>query len=289
MEYNTDEQIQFDIVSESQLAFNYLQGGRTEKRLKILSLFSGCGGMDLGFEGGFVAPYKSVSPRPEWIERRINEDWVSVKPTDFSLVFANDILKEASLTWTRFMRRYGYDPSIFRTESVVDLVKQHKAGAQIFPEEVDVVVGGFPCQDFSVAGKRKGFDSMRSHDGTKRTDDLPTEETRGKLYCWMKEVIEITKPKVFVAENVKGLVNMGDIKDIIQADFSNADGNAYIVLPPQVLHAGNYGVPESRERVIFIGVRKNALKEETAQALEGENIPADLYPYPRPTDRKSVV
>lgn len=76
---------------------------------------------------------------------------------------------------------------------------------------------------------------------------------------------------------------MGDIKDIIQADFSNADGNAYIVLPPQVLHAGNYGVPESRERVIFIGVRKNALKEETAQALEGENIPADLYPYPRPT------
>ncbi|MCS3157097.1 DNA cytosine methyltransferase [Phocaeicola dorei] len=283
MEYNTDEQIQFDIVSESQLAFNYLQGGRTEKRLKILSLFSGCGGMDLGFEGGFVAPYKSVSPRPEWIERRINEDWVSVKPTDFSLVFANDILKEASLTWTRFMRRYGYDPSIFRTESVVDLVKQHKAGAQIFPEEVDVVVGGFPCQDFSVAGKRKGFDSMRSHDGTKRTDDLPTEETRGKLYCWMKEVIEITKPKVFVAENVKGLVNMGDIKDIIQADFSNADGNAYIVLPPQVLHAGNYGVPESRERVIFIGVRKNALKEETAQALEGENIPADLYPYPRPT------
>ena len=62
MEYNTDEQIQFDIVSESQLAFNYLQGGRTEKRLKILSLFSGCGGMDLGFEGGFVAPYKSASP-----------------------------------------------------------------------------------------------------------------------------------------------------------------------------------------------------------------------------------
>ena len=53
MEYNTDEQIQFDIVSESQLAFNYLQGGRTEKRLKILSLFSGCGGMDLGVRGRF--------------------------------------------------------------------------------------------------------------------------------------------------------------------------------------------------------------------------------------------
>lgn len=88
----------------------------------------------MGFEGGFVAPYKSVSPRPEWIERRINEDWVSVKPTDFSLVFANDILKEASLTWTRFMRRYGYDPSIFRTESVVELGKAHKAERRYSPK-----------------------------------------------------------------------------------------------------------------------------------------------------------
>lgn len=113
-----------------------------------------------------------------------------------------------------------------------------------------MVVGGFPCQDFSVAGKRKGFDSMRSHDGTKRTDDLPTEETRGKLYCWMKEVIEITKPKVFVAENVKGLVNMGDIKDIIQADFSNADGNAYIVLPHKCSTLGTTACP-NRERGSF--------------------------------------
>lgn len=285
MEYNIEQQIKFDIVSESQLTISYPQDERKEnkKKLKILSLFSGCGGMDLGFEGGFIAPYKSIAPRSEWIERQMNEDWVCVKPTDFSLVFANDILKEAFLTWTRFMKRYGYDPSIYRTESIVDLVKQHKSGAKIFPDSVDVVVGGFPCQDFSVAGKRKGFDSIRTHDGKLRTDDLPTEETRGKLYYWMKEVIEITKPKIFVAENVKGLVNMGDIKDIIQADFSHADGNGYIVLPPQVLHAGNYGVPESRERVIFIGVRKNALKEEVAQALESPKIPSDLYPYPHPT------
>ena len=68
---------------------------------------------------GFIAPYKSVAPHPEWIDKRISEDWVSVKPTDFSIVFANDILKEASLTWTRFMKRYGYDPSIYRTESIV--------------------------------------------------------------------------------------------------------------------------------------------------------------------------
>ena len=283
MGYDVEKTIQFDIVSESQLAFNYWQEESQAKKLKVLSLFSGCGGMDIGFEGGFIAPYKSIAPHPEWIARQINEDWVRVKPTDFSMVFANDILKEASLTWTRFMKRYGYAPSIYRTESIVDLVKQHKGGVEVFPNNVDVVVGGFPCQDFSVAGKRKGFDSMRAHDGKLRTDELPTEETRGKLYYWMKEVIDITKPKIFIAENVKGLVNMGDVKNIIQTDFSHASGNGYIVLPPQVLHAGNYGVPESRERVFFIGVRKNALKEEVAKALANEHIPVDLYPYPRPT------
>ena len=282
MEYS-QQQIIFDIVSDSQLAFNYLQPIRDTKKLRVLSLFSGCGGMDLGVEGDFIAPFKSVAPRPEWIERQINDDWVHLRPTKFSLVFANDILKEASLTWTKFMKRYGYDPSIYRTESIVDLVKQHRNGGDIFPESIDVVVGGFPCQDFSVAGKRKGFNSMRTHDGKLRADDLPTEETRGKLYYWMKEVIDITKPKIFIAENVKGLVNMGQVKDIIQADFSQADGNGYIVLSPQVLHAGNYGVPESRERVIFIGIRKDALKEEIAQILKNDLIPNHLNPYPQPT------
>ena len=282
MEYN-DQQITFDIVSDSQLSINYSQPIRTSKKLKVLSLFSGCGGMDLGFEGDFIAPFKSISPHPEWIKKQIDNDWVHLKPTNFSLVFANDILKEAALTWTKFMNRYGYEPSIYRTESIVDLVKQHKQGGDIFPQNVDVVIGGFPCQDFSVSGKRKGFDSMRTHDGKIRTENLPTEETRGKLYYWMKEVIDITKPKIFIAENVKGLVNMGQVKDIIQADFSHAGSNGYIVLPPQVLHAGNYGVPESRERVFFIGIRKEALKEEILQALEKSNISKDLYPYPAPT------
>lgn len=129
-------------------------------------------------------------------------------------------------------------------------------GADIFPKDVDVVTGGFPCQDFSVAGKRKGFDSDKDDYGKKRDSDEPSEATRGKLYFWMKQVVDIVKPKIFVAENVKGLVNLGDVKDIIQKDFASADGNGYIVLPPKVLHAGNYGVPETRERVIFIGIRK---------------------------------
>ena len=71
MEYK-EQQITFDIVSDGQLAINYPQPVSTSKKLKVLSLFSGCGGMDLGFEGDFIAPFKSVAPHPEWIERQID-------------------------------------------------------------------------------------------------------------------------------------------------------------------------------------------------------------------------
>ena len=118
--------------------------------------------------------------------------------------------------------KYGYKPDVYREESIVDLVKRHKAGEKIFPEGIDVVTGGFPCQDFSVAGKRNGFNSHKDHKGKIIEGDIASEETRGKLYMWMKEVIEITKPKLFIAENVKGLVNLSNVKEIIQQDFSRA-------------------------------------------------------------------
>ena len=254
-----------------------------EKPLRVLSLFSGCGGMDLGTEGGFIAHRRSLEGSPEAVWQELNEDWVVTRPTRFETIFANDILPEAATAWKAYMTRFGRSGAKYVSESVVNLVKRHIAGEKIFPEDVDVVTGGFPCQDFSVAGKRMGFDSGKGHDGKKRADDTPSEETRGKLYFWMKQVIDIVRPKVFVAENVKGLVNLGDVKDIIQRDFASADGNGYIVLPPQVLNAGNYGVPESRERVIFIGIRKDALREEAKQALTAENIPEEFNPYPHPT------
>jgi len=255
----------------------------THYPIKVISLFSGCGGMDLGFEGGFITHSKSVFSRPEWVSNRVDKQWVKLNPNKFEIIFANDILREAAMTWTYNMAKYGYSPDMYRTESIVTLVKQHMISGDVFPEQVDIVIGGFPCQDFSVAGKRQGFDSHRTHDGALRTDEQPSEETRGKLYYWMKRVIDITKPKMFIAENVKGLANLGDIKNIIQADFASADNDGYIVLPPQILHAGNYGVPESRERVFFIGIRRSSLCQEVLDALLSNNIPQEVYPYPQPT------
>lgn len=274
-----------DFLSDIQLSINFHIAPTVEndKKHRVLSLFSGCGGMDLGFEGGFIANAKSFSTDSPFVERVVRNGWVMLKRTDFTTVFANDILPEAETAWTTYMSRFGHTPEMYHRVSIVDLVKMHNNGVDVFPRDIDVVTGGFPCQDFSVAGKRKGFDSDKNDMGVKRNENAPSEETRGKLYYWMKQVIDIVRPKVFVAENVKGLVNLGDVKDIIQRDFASADGNGYIVLPPQVLNAGNYGVPESRERVIFIGIRKDVLRKQALAALTSESIPEEYNPYPRPT------
>jgi DNA (cytosine-5)-methyltransferase 1 len=260
-------------------------GGGGAASLRVLSLFSGCGGMDLGFEGGFLTHRTSVNAtlKPDFIDKELDNDLVLLEKTKFTTVFANDILVEARNAWMNYFNNRTEDPAVFHTESVVDLVKAHQQFGMVFPKEVDVVTGGFPCQDFSIAGKRKGFDSLKSHTG-KMLDPLDaTEETRGKLYMWMKEVIDLTNPKIFIAENVKGLVNLHNVKEIIQRDFSSAGENGYIVLEPKLLHAADYGIPQSRERVIFIGIRKSALTPEALAALEGATIPKRYDPYPVPT------
>jgi DNA (cytosine-5)-methyltransferase 1 len=185
-----------DLVNEPQfnLFFNNGENERQEDgTLRVLSLFSGCGGMDLGLEGGFICHRKSVT-NEDFIHHAVNEDWVMLKRNVFRTVFACDILEEARLTWLRYMSRFNINPDIYHLDSIVDLVKLQREGHDIFPHNIDIVTGGFPCQDFSVAGKRKGFDSAVSHNGEKRTDDRPSEETRGKLYIWMKQVIDMVQP-----------------------------------------------------------------------------------------------
>lgn len=258
----------------------------------MLSLFSGCGGMDIGLEGNFSCLKKAINlhRNSDWINSDIDDNWVKLKSTGFKTVFANDIRPDAKATWVNyFKQRNNNANNIYHLGSIVDLVKSEKSGKEIFPQDIDIVVGGFPCQDFSVAGKRKGFNSKTSHTGKKIEIDEPTEENRGQLYIWMKEVISITKPKLFIAENVKGLTNLDNVKDIIENDFASAAEGGYLVLKAKVLQAANYGAPQSRERVIFFGFKKSALTKEAYDELSRENISEKYDPYPKPTHNFSVT
>ncbi len=280
------------VVQEPQLDILYYpkiknQKERLEKidTLNVLSLFSGCGGMDLGFEGGFSVLQNSINEilTPHFIDQKFKDGFAKLKKTKFKTVFANDILTDARNAWVNYFSKRGHNAEDFYKESIVDLVKMYHNGVNVFPKHIDIVTGGFPCQDFSVAGKRNGFNSHKNHKGELIDEKSASVETRGQLYMWMKEVIEITQPKIFIAENVKGLVNLGDVKSIIQNDFSSANGNGYIVLDPQVLHSADFGVPQSRERVIFIGIKKSALKKSALNELEKETISERYNPYPSPT------
>lgn len=259
--------------------------------MNLLSLFSGCGGMDIGFEGDFKCLKKSINSEmhPSWI-KKIEGEWVTVAPTIFKTVFANDIRPDAKAAWVSYFGKTKKDANeIYHLDSIVDLVKRAKAGEKVFPNNIDIVTGGFPCQDFSVAGKRLGFNSKKSHNGGKLSVDEPTAENRGHLYMWMREVIALTEPKLFIAENVKGLTNLGDVKQIIEHDFAKAGGNGYIVVPARVLYAADYGVPQSRERVIFFGFKKSALTPEAYKALKMSEIPDEYDPYPIKTHGTKTV
>ena len=105
--------------------------------------------------------------------------------------------------------------------------------------KVDVVAGGFPCQAFSVAGKQQGF-----------------SDKRGALFFEYARAIREIKPKLFIAENVKGLLfhDKGKTLEVILETLSEA---GYKVFQPQLLKAINYRVPQKRERVFIVGIRND--------------------------------
>ncbi len=183
---------------------------KTKNKLRVVSLFSGCGGLDLGFRGDFTYLGKYYEPH------------------NYELLWANDYEPKSCQTYRNY----------FKTDHVVcgDFTELVKNPDSI--PDCDVILGGFPCQDFSVAGKRLGFSAKR-----------------GKLYLSMRDLIIAKRPMAFVAENVKGLLNIGqgEVIKIIEKDFSDAGYKVTLKL----YHTADYGVPQTRERVIIIGIRKD--------------------------------
>lgn len=108
-----------------------------------------------------------------------------------------------------------------------------------YHNQVDVVTGGFPCQAFSYAGKRLGF-----------------EDARGTLFYEFARVVKEVNPPICIGENVKGLLSHDNGKTL-QGMISILDEIGYNVVPVEVLKAINYKVPQKRERLILVGIRKD--------------------------------
>lgn len=205
------------------------------KPITVVSLFSGCGGMDLGFVGGFDF---------------LNKHYAK---TGFDIIWANEISPAACKTYRANLGDYIVEGDI--NEKINNL-----------PTAADVVVGGFPCQDISINGKMLGVNGKRS-----------------SLYTYIVEAVKRIHPKVFVAENVGGLLlkqNEYSLQKIL-SDFNSLGYN----LNYQLYHAEDYGVPQTRERVIFVGTRKDLPQFVPPKPLASAPITAkaaleDLEDYP---------
>lgn len=178
-------------------------GKNTTNTYKVVSMFSGCGGLDLGFTGGFTALGKHYSKRP------------------FEIVWANDLNSAACKTYQKNLGHKIYCGDVW----------QH---IDTMPTKADVIIGGFPCQDISINGKMAGVKGSRSG-----------------LYKAMVEAVARIMPKVFVAENVKGLLLKNHEKSLNQV-ISDFESLGYI-LNYQLYNAADYGVPQTRERVFIVG------------------------------------
>ncbi len=115
-----------------------------------------------------------------------------------------------------------------------------KATKDYIPDDFDVLCAGFPCQSFSIAGKRGGF-----------------EDTRGTLFFDVAEIIKNKQPKAFFLENVKGLRNHDKGKTLKTILNTLREDLGYFVPEPQIINAKEYGVPQNRERIFIVGFRKD--------------------------------
>lgn len=179
----------------------------SRKKIRVASLFSGCGGSDLGMLGGFVFNGKRYQELP------------------FEIVFALDNDAKAVATYNEN----------FSAKAVQADIKKYPI--EKIPD-FDILLGGFPCQSFSTVNPTKDpFDD------------------RARLYKRMARILAVKKPKMFIAENVKGLFVLqgGHIFQNVIREFGRQGYSVHYSL----LNAADYGVPQKRQRVFMVGVRKD--------------------------------
>ena len=212
-----NERLKTNIAEDlSTVSFNY-----DKKRINVLSLFSGCGGLDLGFElAGLALAIGELKALELFREK---EDYFKNRSNSLvHYIYSNDIFVEASESY-----KANFPSDIFLDSTDIRKISN-------FPN-ADIVLGGFPCPGFSEAGPRL------------------IDDERNFLYLHFIRCLLQSKPKMFVAENVKGMLTLGNgevFKQIVE-DFAAA---GYVV-HHKLLDASKYDVPEIRERVILVGIR----------------------------------
>ena len=179
-------------------------------KLKVASLFCGCGGTDVGALGDF-----------EYLGKYYPAN-------NMEIVYANDIEKSAC---DIFEMNFGLKPD----NRDIRLVASDEL------PEFDILMGGFPCQSFSIVAQNP-----------KR---LGIKDDKGKLFFEMCRILKDRQPKCFIAENVKGIMtaNKHEAFPLILKEFEDSGYDVKY----SILKAVEYGVPQKRERVIIVGFRKD--------------------------------
>lgn len=201
-----------------------------EHKIPILSFYSGGGFMDMGFE-----------------------------KAGFEIVWTNEVddvfvkLHEAGITSWRKARGNGIKAEIFNKKSITE-VSAEKIVEEAFPEgkpEDFGIIGGPPCQDFTINGKMKGFNGER-----------------GQLTIVFFDRILKLLPTFFLMENVTGLTRSNTTKDHMQKLIRRVEKEYFV--DHKTLNALDFGVPQFRERVFFIGIRRDKLDEAIVNKSLGE-------------------
>ena len=194
--------------------------------MKVISFFSGAGGMDLGF---------------------------SLAGHD--IVWANDFDKNAIQSYNYNIGKYDGNNAIFGDiTEILDEYSQMEGGIDGKIPDADIVIGGFPCQGFSIANVNRNMEN----------------DERNFLYLELLRIIDVKNPRFVVLENVKGLENIeqGEVLNMIINDLEKTGKQGYTVVY-NVLNAYNYGVPQNRERVIILGVRNDILDRFEIPSIPG--------------------